>query len=103
MLCQEVPQRQVIHDILLLEWRNQHMAWDLQVGSEDWNDPAIRRQRIRWTQNSKNGPFVETKQHKATDEMEEIQMERNTKEDLHCTPSMQTIYKSLLGQKKAAK
>ena len=40
---------------------------DFQVGSEDWNDVAFTRQ---------------------IDELEEILVERNTREDLRCTPSM---------------
>ena len=38
-------------------------------------------------------------QNKAIDELEEIPVERNTKEDLHCTLSMHTMYRSLPGQK----
>ena len=71
---------------------------DFQVGSEDWNDVAFTGQRIRWTQDSQNGPYIEVSQNKAIDELEEIPVERNTKEDLQCTPSMHTIYRSLLGQ-----
>ena len=35
---------------------------------------------------------------KAIDELKEIPVERNTKEDLHCTLAMHTMYRSLLGQ-----
>ena len=59
-----------------------------QVGSEVWNDVAFTGQRIRWTQDSQNGPYIEVSQDTAIDELEEITVERNTKEDLHCTPSM---------------
>ena len=51
-----------------------------QVGSEDGNDVAFTRQRIRWTQDSQNGPYIEVSQDKAIDELEEIPVERNTKE-----------------------
>ena len=71
---------------------------DIEVGPEDWNDVALTRQRIRWTQDSQNGPYIEATQNKATDELEEFPVERNTKEDLHCNPSMHTMYRSLLGQ-----
>ena len=37
-------------------------------------------------------------QAKTIEELEEIPVERNTKEDLHCTPAMHTRYSSLLGQ-----
>ena len=47
---------------------------------------------------SQNGLYIEVSQDKAIDELEEIPVERNTKEDLHCTPSMHTMYRSLLGQ-----
>ena len=70
----------------------------IQVGSEDWNDVALTRQRIRWTQDSQNGPYIEVSPEKTIDELEEIQVERNTKEDLRCTPSMHTMCKGLLEQ-----
>ena len=47
---------------------------------------------------NQHGPFVEVSQNKAIAELEEIPVERNTKEDLHCTPSMHTMYRRLLGQ-----
>ena len=71
---------------------------DFQVGPKDWNDVTFKGQRIRWTQDHHNGPYVEVSQNKAIDELKEIPMERNTKEDLHCTSSMHTMYRSLLGQ-----
>ena len=71
---------------------------DFQVFSEDWNDVAFTRQRIRWTQDSQNGPYVEVSQNNAIDELDEIPVERNTKEDVHCTPPMHTMYRILLGQ-----
>ena len=70
----------------------------VQVGSEDWNDVAFTGQRIRWTQDSQNGPYIEVSQNKAVDELEEIPLERNTKEDLVGTPSMHTMYRSPPGQ-----
>ena len=70
----------------------------LQVGSEDWNDVAFTRQRIRWTQDPQNEPYIEVNQYKAIEELEEIPVERNTKEHLHCTPSMHTNHRSLPGQ-----
>ena len=71
---------------------------DVQVGSKDWNDVAFTGQRIRWTQDSQNSPCIEVSQNKAIDELEEVPVERNTKEDLHYTPSMHTMYRGLLGQ-----
>ena len=56
---------------------------DFQVGSAEWNDVAFTRQRVRWTQDSQNGPYIEVTQNKAIDELEEIPAERNTKDDLH--------------------
>ena len=72
---------------------------DFLVGSEDWNDVSFTRQRTRWTQDSQNGPYIEISQNKAIDELEEILVERNTKEDLHCTPSMHTMHRSPLRQR----
>ena len=71
---------------------------DFQVGSEDWNDVALTGQRIRWINDSQSGSCIEVGQQNAIDELEEIIVERNTKEDLHCTLAMHTMYRSLLGQ-----
>ena len=70
---------------------------DFQVGSEDWIDVTFTGQRIRWTADPQSGPCMEVSQQKAIDELEEIPIERNTKEDLHCTHAMHTRYRSLLG------
>ena len=70
----------------------------IQVGSEDWHDVTFTGQRIRWLKNPQTGPYIEASQEKATKELEEIPMERNTKEDLQRTPEMHTMYRSLLGQ-----
>ena len=71
---------------------------DFQVGSEDWNDVLFKGQRIRWTEHPQSGPSVEVRQDKAVDELEEIPVERNTKEDLYGTPAMHTRYRGLPGQ-----
>ena len=55
-------------------------------------------QSIRWTKDPQSGPCIEVSQEKAFEELEEIPVERNTKEDLQCTPVMHTRYRSLLGQ-----
>ena len=67
---------------------------DFQVGSEDWNDVTFTRQRIRWIQDSQSGSFIEVRQQKAIEELEEIPVERNTNEDLHSTPAMHTATNS---------
>ena len=54
--------------------------------------------RIRWTKDPQSGSCIEAGQQKAFDELEEIPIERNTKEDLHCTTAMHTSFGSLLGQ-----
>ena len=46
----------------------------------------------------KLGPSIEASQERANEELEEIQLERNTNEDLHCTPTMHTRYRTPLGQ-----
>ena len=74
----------------------------IQVGSEDWNDVAFTGQRIRWTQDPQTGPCIEVSQEKAIEEHDVIPVERNTEEDLQCTPAMHTMYRSLLGHKLAA-
>ena len=54
--------------------------------------------RIRWTKDSQSGSCIEVRQQKAIDELEVIALQRNTKEDLHCSLAMHTRYRSLLGQ-----
>ena len=71
---------------------------DFQVGSEDWNDVAFTGQRIRWTKDPQAGSCIEVSQQKAIEELEEIPAERNTNEDLQCTPTVHTMYRGLLGQ-----
>ena len=51
-----------------------------------------------WKKDPQLGPSIEVSQERAIEELEEIPAERNTKEDLHCTPAMHTRYRSLLGQ-----
>ena len=43
-------------------------------------------------------PYIQVTQGKAIEELEEIPVERNTNEDLHCIGAMHTRYRSLLGQ-----
>ena len=69
---------------------------DFHVGSEDWNDVTLTRQRIRWTKNSQSVSCIEVGQQKAVDELEEIPVERITMEDLHRSPAMHARYRSLL-------
>ena len=45
-----------------------------------------------------SGPSIEVSQEEAIEELEEIPVDRNTKKDLHCTPTMHARYRSLLGQ-----
>ena len=70
---------------------------EFQVGSEDWNDVTFTRQRILWMKDLQLGSCTEVSQQKAMDELQEIPVERNMKEDLHCIPAMHTKYRSLLG------
>ena len=71
---------------------------DFQVGSEDWSDVTFTGQRVRWKQNAEGWPYIEVSQERAVDELEEISLEKNVNDDLKCTPSMHTRYRSLLGQ-----
>ena len=59
---------------------------DFQVGSEDWNDVLITGQRIRWMKDPQSGPSIEVSQGRGIEELGEIPVEKNTNEDLHCTP-----------------
>ena len=70
---------------------------DFQVVSEGWNDVLFTGQRIRWMKDPQSGPSIEVSQERAIEELEEIPVEKSTKEKLHCTPAVQTRYRSLLG------
>ena len=83
-----------------LRWNKRVLARfrkDIQVGSEDWNDVLFTGQRIRWMKDHQLGPSIEVSQERAIEELEEIPIEKNTK-DLYCTQRMHTKYRSLLGQ-----
>ena len=69
---------------------------DFHVGSEDWSDVTFTGQRIRCTKDPQTGSYIEVSQEKAIEELEEIPVERNTKEDLHCTPAVHTRYTTFL-------
>ena len=71
---------------------------DFQVGSEDWNDVALTRQRNRWTQDSQTGRTLKVSQDKAIDELEEIPVERNAKEGSIALLQMCAMYRGLQEQ-----
>ena len=71
---------------------------DFHIGSEDWNDVLFTGHRLRWTQDLKTGPHIEVSQEKGHEELDEVPVERSTREDLSCTPARHTMYRSLLGQ-----
>ena len=66
---------------------------DFQVGSEDWNDLTFTGQRNSLDEDPQSGSCIVVSKQKAIDELEEIPVERNTKEDLHCTPAIHTRYR----------
>ena len=78
------------------------LSKDFQVGSEDWSDVTFTGQRIRWMKDSQSGPCIEVSQQKAIDELKDIPVERNTEEDLRCSPAMHTRYRSLLREMKCS-
>ena len=71
---------------------------DFQVGSEDWNDVTPQDKEFVGRRILNRDRASRVSQQKAIDDMEEIPVERNTKDDLHCTPAMHTRYRSLVGQ-----
>ena len=70
---------------------------DFQIGSKDWNDVPFTRQRIRWMRDPQLRKSIEVSQERAIEELEEIPVEKNMREDLHCIPKMHTRYRSLPG------
>ena len=67
---------------------------DFHVCSADWNDVLFTGQRIRWMKEPQSGPSIEVSQEGAIDELEEIPVEKDIKEDLDCTPTMHTRHRS---------
>ena len=47
---------------------------------------------IHWKEDPQLRPSIEVSQERAIEELEELPVEANTKEDLHCTLAMHTIY-----------
>ena len=118
MLCANCHQKQVIHQIYcckievlwMISWEKVDTQWsnafwpDLEKIFPSWFR-RLERCHLYRTENSlntrfqQNGPCIEVNQSNDIYELDEIPEERNTKEDLHCTPSMHTTYRSLLGLK----
>ena len=71
---------------------------DFQVGLEEWNYVLFKGQRICWMKDPESGPSIEVSQESAIEELEEVPVGKNAKEDLHCTPTMHTRYRSFLEQ-----
>ena len=65
--------------------------------SEDWNDVLFIGRRIRWMKDPQLGASIEVIHEKVIEDLEEFPVEKNTKEDLHWTPTMHTRYRILLG------
>ena len=59
---------------------------DFRWCSEDRNDVTFTRQRIRWKKDLQSGSCIEVRRERPK-ELEEIPAERNTKENLYCTPA----------------
>ena len=71
---------------------------DFNVGSEDKNDIMFVGQRIKWKKHEKHGDFISCDQKLAVDQLEEIKVDKQMKDNVPCSPSMHTAYRSVLGQ-----
>ena len=71
---------------------------DFNVGSEDKNDFMFVGQRIKWQKHDKPGDFISCDQKLAVDQLEEIKVDKQMKDNVPCSPSMHTAYRSVLGQ-----
>ena len=71
---------------------------DFNVGSEDKNDIMFVGQRIKWKKHDKHGDFISCDQKLAVDQLEEIKVDKQMKDNVPCSPSMHTAYRSVLGQ-----
>ena len=65
---------------------------DYQIGSEDKNDVVFTGQRIRW-----QGNTLVVDQDKAVEELAEVHIEKNLSDNIPCTASQHTEYRSLPG------
>ena len=80
-----------------LKWNNVSLPDFRRISrffSEDWNAVLFTGQRIRWTKDPQSGPSIEVSKERAIEELEEITVEQNTKEDLHCTLATHTRLQS---------
>ena len=71
---------------------------DFNVGSEDKNDIMFVGQRIKWKKHDKHGDFISCDQNLAVDQLEEIKVDKQMKDNVPGSPSMHTAYRSVLGQ-----
>ena len=71
---------------------------DFNVGGEDKNDIMFVGQRIKWKQHGKHVHFISWDQKLAIDQLEEIKVDKQMKDNVLCSPSMHTAYRSVLGQ-----
>jgi len=71
---------------------------DFNVGSEDKIDIMFVGQRITWKNHEKFGNYISCDQKLAVDQLEEIKVEKHMKDNMPCSPSMHTAYRSVLGQ-----
>ena len=67
-----------------------------QVGPEDWNDVAFTGQRIRWTQDSQNGRYIEVSQSRKGCRWDGGSQWNETRRKTHLP--MHTMYRRVLGQ-----
>jgi len=65
---------------------------ECKVGSEDKDDVMFTGQRIRWRENS-----LVVDQDKGVEELKEIELDKNMKDDTPSTPELHTEFRSLLG------
>jgi hypothetical protein len=74
---------------------------DFQVGSEAQDNVDFVGQRIRWLSTGTGRDvkyYICVDQNKAIEELTEIPIEKNMKDETPCSPSMHTSFRSVLGQ-----
>jgi hypothetical protein len=71
---------------------------DYAIGSEDKNDIIFVGQHIRWINGeSASAAHILVDQQLAVDDLHEIVFEKSLKDNVACTPSLHTEYRSVLG------
>ena len=76
-----------------------HLKSKFQIGPEDRNDVTFVGQRIQWKgKPGSPGSYIKVDQKVASDDLREVSFEKHLMDNVLCTPTLHTEYRSVLGQ-----